>query len=190
MMKLFIGFALGVLFMVFVRFALLWRKDKKGRDHMKYNALPLSGKMKVIVRKIIVCYSILEFNRDFLLNIRLKDETIIQLLHRSHYPQIIADVSDVKFGIAIYIPCGPLTERQRECLVSTLNGEEIYFIGEGNQLDYFLIDGGTRVKHIGYLLTKILTEVYNAEDVEVDLYDEGFLPYHYKFDLLAKRNLN
>ena len=190
MTTLIIGFAVGVLFTIGVRFLMLSSKDKRGRDHLKYNPVPLNSKMKIVIRKIIVDFSIRRFNRDFLLNVNLKGQTIMQLLHRAHFYEIITDLADVKFGVAIYVPLSPLTDVQRRCLFKILKEELKPFKDEEYDRDYFVIDAGTMVKYPGYLITKIITEVYNVDDVDLELHDEGFLPYHYKFDIPMKRNPN
>ncbi len=183
MLKLIIGFIAGVVVTLLIRFLILSRKDKRGRDYLKYNNLPLKSKMKTIIRKIIVLSSIREFNRDFTLNVKVREQTVLQLLHRAHFPQIISDASDVKFGIAIYIPLGHLANDQRECLVNLLKDEMEQFKFEDSPHAYIVIDVGTMVKYPGYLIAKIIKEVYRAEDVDFELSDEGFLPYHYNFDI-------
>ena len=75
-------------------------------------------------------------------------------------------------------------------MLNILKEELEEFTIEDYPRDYFVIDMGTKVKYGGYLIAKIVKEVFKADDVDLELHDAGFLPYHYKFDIPIKRNLN
>jgi len=70
MVKLIISFILGFLFAFLLRLIVINVREKKGLNEVKYKSLPLTSKMKIIIREIIFKFSIQRFNRDFLLNLK------------------------------------------------------------------------------------------------------------------------
>jgi hypothetical protein len=183
-----LAFLLGFVFAFTLRLIVIGIREKKGRDYVKYNSLPLTSRMKIAVREIIFKYSIRKFNRDFLLSIKLHEHVIMQLMHRSHFPDIIKDLSDVKFGIAIYIPIKPLTNLQRDLLLKILREEMEHSRVSEPPIEYVVIDAGTRARYNGYLIAKIIKEVFKADDVYMEISDEGVLPYHYTIDIPTRLN--
>jgi len=103
----------------------------------------------------------------------------MQVMHRSHFPEIAVNASDLKFGLAIYIPIKPLNSTQRNVLIKVLKEESENFEAAEHPIEYFVIDAGSRVRFTGYLMARIIKEVFKLEDVDVELFDEGVLPYHY-----------
>lgn len=183
MITLVIGFVAGFLFAFLLRLFIIGIREKRGMNELKYKSLPLTSKMKIIVRQIIFKFSILKFNRDFLLNIKLNGRVIMQLMHRSHFPELITNLSDVKFGLAIYIPIKPLTTHQQQVLVKLLKEESEQFSASERPIEYFVIDAGSRARYNGYLIARIVREVFKSDDVDLELSDEGILPYHYHLDV-------
>lgn len=187
MMNLIFAFILGFLSAFLLRLIVIKNRDKKGTNEIKYKPLRLTSKIKIIIREIIFKFSIQKFNRDFLLNIKSNGNTIIQVMHRSHFPEVIKNIKDVKFGLAIYIPIKPLSPDQKNTLLQVLKDESEDFNMAEYPIEYFIIDAGTRVRYTGYMITRIVMEVFKKDDVDLELYDEGTLPYHYALDI-TKRN--
>lgn len=182
MINILIGFVVGILFAVFLRLFVIDRREKKGSNEVKYKPMPLTSKTKIMVREIIFRFSIQKFNRDFLLNIIANEVTLMQVMHRSHFPELCKNIEDVKFGLAIYIPTKPLSFAQRQKLVQILKEESETPIGSDYPVGYFIIDAGSSVRYTGYLLARIVVEVFNKDDVDFKLFDEGILPYHYSIE--------
>lgn len=183
MVKLIVAFVVGFFCAILLRLIVIAVREKKGLNEAKYKSLRLTSKMKIMVREIIFKFSIQRFNRDFLLNIKSNGEVIMQLMHRSHFPELLINTSDVKFGLAIYLPIKPLTVDQKQILLKVLNEESENFNVAEYPIEYFVIDSGSRARYTGYLIARIIQEVFKKEDVEFELYDEGILPYHYHLDI-------
>jgi hypothetical protein len=177
------SFLLGFVFAFLVRLIVIDRREKKGLHEIKYNPLSLSSKMKGIIRELIFKFSIQKFNRDFLLNIKSNGVHLMQIMHRSHFPEVCENISDVKFGLAIYIPTKPLSTEQKNELKKILQEEMEEFKRYDYPIGYFVIDAGSRVRFTGYLLARIITEVFGKEDVDLELFDDGILPYHYTIEI-------
>lgn len=190
MINVIVGFVVGFLFAVLLRLFAIDRREKKGLHEARYKKLNLTSKMKNTVRQIIFKFSIQKFNRDFLLNLKLNGRVIIQLMHRSHFPELIKNLSDAKFGLAIYIPIKPLTKSQQQVLIGLLNEESEQINIAEYPIEYLVIDAGSRARYSGYLIARIITEVFETADVDLELYDEGVLPYHYQLDIPTKGKLN
>lgn len=174
---------MGFLFAFLLRLIVINRREKKGLYEIKYKPIGLSSKMKVLLRELIFKFSIKKFNRDFLLNINSDGKCIIQIMHRSHFPEFCKDLSDVKFGLAIYIPTKPLTSEQKVKLMQVLKEESEEFNKTDYPVEYFVIDAGSRARYTGYLIARVIKEVFNKEDVSYELFDEGTLPYHYPLEI-------
>ena len=174
-----VGFILGLLFFVFIRLIVINVREKRGLNAIKYKRAPLRYKMMNMVRQIIFKFSIQKFNRDFLLNLKSNGVHLMQIMHRSHFPEVCKNVSDDKFGLAIYIPTKPLSSEQKQKLKQVLDDESEEFIRYNYPVEYFVIDAGSRVRFTGYLIARIIKEVFKKDDIDLELYDEGTLPYHY-----------
>src|SRR5687767_14063401 len=114
MVNIIVAFALGFVFAIMLRLIIIELRAKRGLYEIEHKALTLSPKMKVMLREIVFKFSIKKFNRDFLLNIKSQSTYLIQIMHRSHFPELCNDKSDIKFGLAVYIPLNPLTPGQRQ----------------------------------------------------------------------------
>lgn len=174
-----VAFCLGFSFAFFLRSIVIQRREKKGKLAVEYTKMPLTCKMKSMVREIIFRYSIQRFNRDFLMNIKLNENTIMQVMHRAHFPEVCLNMADIKFGLAIYIPTKPLTFKQKEKLRLVLEEDSEQFNNSEYPVGYVVIDAGSRVRFTDYLLARLVKEVFTADDVTLELYDDGILPYHY-----------
>jgi hypothetical protein len=179
MANILIGFVCGFLFAFLVRLIVINVREKSGKDEIKYRPMPLGFKMKSMIREVVFKFSIRRFNRDFLLNVKLHGKVVMQVMHRSHFPELLKNLSDVRFGLAIYIPIKPLSAEQQQILVKVLNEEMEQFSVSEYPIEYFVVDAGVRAKFNGYLMARIIKDVFDADDVDLELYDEGILPYHY-----------
>jgi hypothetical protein len=183
MINALVGFVVGVVFAVLLRLFVIDRREKKGVYESRYGVMNLTSKMKAIVRQIIYKFSIQKFNRDFLLNLKSNGVHLMQIMHRSHFPEVCENISDVKFGLAIYIPAKPLSHDQKQRLTMVLREETEDFKNAEYPVGYFVIDAGVRVRFTGYLLARIINEVFDKKDVDLELFDEGILPYHYSIEI-------
>jgi hypothetical protein len=105
----------------------------------------------------------------------------MQIMHRAHFPELCKSESDIKFGLALYIPTSNLSENKIIALQSIIEEESEVLRGgrDIDVVDYFLIDLGKRVRFSGYLLTRIIKEVFEKEEknMSLELFSEGNLPY-------------
>jgi hypothetical protein len=180
-MDFIIGFVLGA----FLCYALLvlnrYLKQKTGLKYDDYKRLPFLIKMQDTLRHIVYEFGIKRNNFDFLLNITNKDKVILQAMHRAHFPFLIGEKNERNFGIALYIPTAKLTDFQKQKIKKILNEELENYQREEEPFDYFVIDIGKSIRYGGYLVSRLLKEVFNFElekdDFDFRLFDEGALPY-------------
>lgn len=179
-LNLLIGFVLG-----FFSAALfiLYRKrerDKRGTKAKDYSGLPIVTRLKDTLRHIVFEYNIKVRNNDFLLNITLKGNTVMQIMHRAHFPELCQDEQDIQFGLALYIPVTELTSNQKLKLSQIIDEElEIIHKSKFGELEYQILDIGKRIRFGGYILSRIINEVYykDIDDLKLSLFSEGNLPY-------------
>ncbi len=179
-MNFVIGIILGMIVMYFILGALKLVRAKKGIKYKDYGNLSFTVKLKDSIRHIIYEYSIKRRNHDFLFNIDLNGERIMQIMHRAHFPELCKEESDVFFGLALYVPVKNWSEDQRNQLEQIIEEEsEVVKNVSFGKLEYYLVDLGTRVRFSGYLLSRIITEVFkgNEDEFESSLFTEGELPY-------------
>lgn len=156
-------------------------KAKRGAKYRKYAKIPFTSTLRNAMRHIIFEYNIKRKNNDFLYNINLNGERVIQLMHRAHFPELCQAESDIAFGIALYIPVKGWSEESKKRLDNIINEEtEIKRTGKIGELEYYMIDLGRRVRFGGYLLSRIVKEVFDADESQFssELFSEGNLPYH------------
>ncbi|AYB33475.1 hypothetical protein [Chryseolinea soli] len=175
--KLILGFITGILFAAVVRLLVINIREKRGLHEAKFRPKRLSSKARYVLRKVVFDFSIKKFNRDFVVNIKIKESIVMQLIHRAHFPELNIEESDIAFGIAIYIPLKPLSMAQRQKLERLLNEEVGKFVTVEQPFAYFLVDIRIAARFGGYLLARILKEIFRSEDADFELADEGSLPY-------------
>jgi len=89
--------------------------------------------------------------------------------------------SDIAFGIALYIPVKGWRADRIQVLDEIINEEsEVKRTGKVGNLEYYIIDLGKRARFGGYLLSRIVKEVFEADEAQfsTELFSEGNLPYH------------
>lgn len=173
------GFLLGWFSRIFYKYYKNLGKLKRSRlSSLGYKPTSFET-IKDALRNIVIRYN--KDNRDFLLNIKIPKSTGIQLLHRSHYPELSKSISDIYFGIAIYIPLKGLDLIQKDKLEKILKDEVQPLIFSEMYFSYYVIDIGTKIRYGGELLALILKEVFDVkvnDQIKVELYDGGKLPYN------------
>jgi hypothetical protein len=115
-----------------------------------------------------------------LYNIKLDGNLVMQLMHRAHFPELCRSESDIEFGIALYIPVKGWESAVINRLDKIIHEEsEIKKTGSVGGLEYYIIDLGKRVRFGGYLLSRIVKEVFDANEARfsAELFSEGNLPY-------------
>lgn len=172
-----IGVVIGVLLFFFRGFLISRKAEKVDIKIPSYLSEPFFVKLKDTIRHIVVEYNIRRKNNDFLLNILDGRKIIMQLTHRSHYPEITKDDSDISFGMALYLPISELSVKQREKLLIIMKEESSFFLYEEVPFDYYVIDFGKRIKYCSYLLIRIIREIFGGEDVDFKLFSEGKISY-------------
>lgn len=156
-------------------------KEKKGIKHGEYGKIPFTARLRNIIRHIIFEYDIKRKNNDFLYNINFGGRRVMQLMHRSHFAELCRSEADIAFGIALYIPAKGLNLERIKKLDNIINEEsEIKRTGKTGELEYYIIDLGKRARFGGYLLSRIVKEVFDADESQfsAELFSEGNLPYH------------
>ena len=143
--------------------------------------MPFTVRLRGIIRHVIFEYNIKKKNEDFLYNISLDGEKIMQLMHRAHFPELCTSEIDIAFGISLYIP---LKGWKKENVIKlqkiiSQETESIHKDQLGN-LEYYVVDLGKRVRFGGYLLSRIIKEIFDAQEsrFSFELFSEGKLPYH------------
>lgn len=155
-------------------------KAKRGIKHREYGKIPFTPRLRNIVRHIIFEYDIKRKNSDFLYNIKLDGEHVMQLMHRAHFPELCRSESDIAFGIALYIPIKGWRGESIKKLDNIINEEsEVKRTGKTGELEYYIIDLGKRARFGGYLLSRIAKEVLGSDESQFsfELFSEGNLPY-------------
>ena len=174
------GLVLGWISLFVTRAITLRIKEKKGVRNKDYGNLPFTSKLKDSIRHIIFEYNVKRKNNDFLLDIILNDEIIMQIMHRAHFPELCRAESDIDFGLALYIPVSKLSKPQIAQLDKIIEEDsEVFKSGKLGELKYYLIDLGTRIRFGGYFLHRIIKEVFKGDEHQFSsrLFSEGNLPY-------------
>ena len=117
-----------------------------------------------------------------MLNIKIHDTLVMQIIHRAHFAELINSIIDDEFGLAVFIPYNWESQQQ---LIENLKKVLIeYQIWPGDEeakkRDYVLIDMGIKLKNTQYLISNILKKGFHLDDekkLKIDLYEEGTLPY-------------
>jgi len=159
-MEFALGSAFGFVCFFVMRMLKKRIREKNGVRFREYRDLPFNIKLKDTIRHIVFEYNIKRVNNDFLLNIDFNGTPLMQIMHRSHFPELCKSESDISFGIALYIPVKNMDFKQIESLSFVLEEEsEIINNIDKNSRLYFIVDLGSRVRFSGYLLTRIIKEV-------------------------------
>ena len=181
MINFIIGIFMGIGFSYPIFILINYLRQKKGIKYDDYKKLPLLVKINDTLRSIIYEYGIKKDNHDFLLNIFHKGKVIMQVMHRAHFPYLSRKNNEISFGLALYISASELTELQKAELERILTKESVNSQQETQPFDYFVVDLGKGIKQGGYLISRILKEVFefelNKEDFNFELFNEGELPY-------------
>jgi hypothetical protein len=173
------GFFLGALTLYGLSAIYKYSNRKKGLRESAYQSHFFTTKLKDSIRHIVFEYSIKRSNNDFLFNILIRGKRYIQITHRAHFSEHCKAEEDVEFGLAVYIPTSGLDSDQIKKLESILSQESETFATSNDPVPYYVLDLGKRVRYGGYLLSRIIKEIFNPTDEEVtfQLYSEGALPY-------------
>jgi hypothetical protein len=179
-MKIIIGIIIGWLSMYVFLIIAKNLKQKKGAKEKDYSKLPFTTQLRDSIRHIVFEYNIKRKNNDFLLNIILKNDIVMQIMHRSHFPELCQSESDVAFGLALYIPISHWPKDRVAKLNEIVEEEsEVAIKNRSGQLEFHVIDLGTRVRFGGYFLHRIIKEVFEGDEnnFNSELFSEGNLPY-------------
>lgn len=155
-------------------------RQKKGVKDKDYRGLPFTTKLRDSVRHIIFEYSVKRKNNDFLFNIMLRGEIVMQIMHRAHFPELCQSESDVAFGLALYVPVSNWSKDKISKLNQIVEEEsEVASQNRFGQLEFYTIDLGTRIRFGGYFLSRLIKEVFagDEDDFSSELFSEGHLPY-------------
>lgn len=101
-------------------------------------------------------------------------------MHRSHFPELCQSESDVAFGLALYIPISHWSKERISKLNEFVEEEsEVANKKKSGQLEFYVIDLGTRVRFGGYFLSRLIKEVFEEDEnsFSSELFSEGNLPY-------------
>lgn len=132
------------------------------------------------LRRLVYEFTIENRGNDFLLNVAIDEQIILQVLHRSHFVEFINNVNDISFGMVIYYPYDELDAEQKEKLFGIITEEEPSHSTWTEPSDYVVINAGRRINMTSYLITRIIKEVHGVDDenrVSYELFDEGLLKY-------------
>lgn len=179
-MELIIGIILGCISTYVFLLIVKNLKQKKGFNEKGYNNFSLTTQLRNTIRHIIFEYNIKSKNNDFLLNIRFEREIVMQIMHRAHFPELCQSESDIAFGLALYIPLSHWSNDKISKLDKIVKEEsEIVSKNKFGQLEFYLIDLGTRVRFGGYFLSRLIKEVFEGDEKNLssELFSEGNLPY-------------
>lgn len=179
-MKLFIGIIVGWASMYVFLFILKNLKQKKGIKEKNYANLPLTIQLKDSIRHILFEYNVKRKNNDFLLNIKLKSDIVMQIMHRSHFPELCQSESDIAFGLALYVPISQWSKEKVSKLNRVIEEEsELTYKSKFGKVEFHVIDLGTRIRFGGYFLSRLIKEVFEEDEknFDLELFSEGNLPY-------------
>lgn len=181
MANLIVGILLGIVLSYPLLILRNFLKQKRGLKYSDYKRLPLLIQINDTLRHIIYEYGIKKENHDFLLNIFYQKKIIMQVMHRAHFPYLNKKKDDISFGLALYIPISKLSELQKTEIEQILSKEPVTALHETQPFDYHVVDLGKGIKQGGYLISRIVKEVFKFElskdDFGFELFSEGELPY-------------
>lgn len=169
-----------VLFYSFILFKNHRLKGKRGKRIVNYRKSEILRKLRDTLRHMVFEYNIKRENQDFSLNIHIGQKVRFQVLHRSHFPDLAKEEGDIDFGLALYLPVNKLSTEQREQMLRIFREESETFYYEEVPFDYHIVDLGKDIRYGGYLLTRILKEVFDTDRVDsvrFELFSEGEIPY-------------
>jgi len=132
------------------------------------------GELSNGLRALVYRYK--KTNDDFMFNISLNNEIIIQILHRAHFPDILNSEEDNRFGMVFYSTLGD--EKKLSHLESLLKAESIKcYINDIDKSLFFELGDSNFTGFANYIVAKILLEVFGAgKNVEFKLGYVGKLP--------------
>jgi hypothetical protein len=176
----FIGSALTYPVLMLLKYIM----QKRGIRYSEYKKLPLLVRLNDTLRHIIYDYGIKKRNHDFSLNVLERKVVIMQVLHRAHFPYLTPKNENPNFGMALYIPISKLTETQKKRLEEIIVEEPLDGIHETEPFDFHVVDLGQGLRQGGYLIARILKEIFDfdshSSDFDFKLFNEGELPYFAK----------
>jgi hypothetical protein len=179
MINFIIGFLSGALTLFLLSFVFKRKRERRGKYEKEYQSRYFTTKLKDTIRHIVFEYSIKRSNNDFLLNIYFKGKRSMQIMHRAHFPELCSSEKDIEFGLAVYIPTEHLTNEQVFKLESILIDESEKFDKSRRPVPYYVLDLGRRIRYGGYIVSRIVKELFNPDENEIsfELFSEGSLPY-------------
>ena len=141
-------------------------KYKKGSGNIE-----LSNALRALV------YRYKATSDDFMLNISMNNNIIIQILHRAHFPDVLNSEDDNRFGMVFYSPVS--NEKRLSLLEDLLKSESIkYYVNTTNKSLFFELGDSYFTGFANYIITKILYEVFDdGKSVNFQLGYVGKLPY-------------
>lgn len=180
-MNFILGLITGLtIFYLFFIYRSYKSRQKKRLRLNEYRRSPVLRKLIDTLRHIVFEYGVKRKNNDFTLNVSLNGKIRFQIMHRAHFPDLAKSESDIDFGLALYIPVNKLSTTQRNGLEKIFKEESEIYYYEEIPFDYHIVDFGKRVRFGGYLVTRILKEVFfvdESDKVDFELFTEGELPY-------------
>lgn len=132
------------------------------------------------LRRIIFTYAREKKKTDFLLDIKVDGEVIMQVLHLRHFPEFQEDILDVEFGMWLHIPIFELPQKTVDKLTQMAGDDYKTWVKKQGPAAFFAISLGSRVDIAGYIISNILREVFGVDEdkrVSFLLYDRDEIPY-------------
>lgn len=177
------GLLLGWLYNRKANLVIKASQTKKGEEYrQKYKKGETMKALINAIRVLIFEYDDEHKHKSFVLNITRDNDLVIQLLHRAHFPELCESSIDVNFGIAVYIPVDYMDNSMKEALEKILLEDAQELKQDSNPNTYYVIDVGFRLMYASSFLSRILKEVFDANDNNLcyELYDDLDLPYDKK----------
>ena len=172
----FIGLFIGVVITLIVMFTIRQRLRKKPRPD---SVNPMTKKIKDQLRYIIWNYGVIEGNKDFLLEIKINDMIVMQIMHRAYFPELLESLDDTKFGLVAFISLKNFSHEQKIKMAKILADSSEDVQHKEIPFEYKTIEIGTLISHGGYFLGEIISNVFSAneESVSFKIYSDGNLPF-------------
>ncbi len=118
--------------------------------------------------------------KSFALNIKVRGQICIQIIHRAYFPSLCESELDTRFGLAIYIPHDTLDTSGISNLNKTVNEFLTDPIQNTKSSEYTVIDIRTNLflgnSIISYILKKVF-HLTDEADLEYELLEVGNFPY-------------
>ena len=133
----------------------------------------LEKKVKGLLDKVVIDYSILKKNHTFLVDILIGSRKVMQILHRG----LFSEFDGNSFGMVIYIPIESLENNEINKLENTL--KTLVAVSNPTDASYYIIDIGVDSEKGAGFIIELLNNVFPTQEMNFNwsINEEGSVPF-------------